>query len=155
MAFEIERKFLVNIPLWEALEKPAGQIYCQGYIYSDADKTIRVRTNGAHAYLTIKGKTTGATRSEYEYAIPLQDAENLLDEFCQNLIRKTRYVIPFGKHTWEVDVFDGENKGLIVAEIELTDENEFFDLPPWVTEEVTADARYYNAHLVAHPFSAW
>ena len=117
---------------------------------------MRVRSEGDRAYINIKGATVGATRAEFEYEIPLQDAEELLNELCQKpLIEKTRYKIENGGHTWEIDEFFGDNQGLIVAEIELNSEDQDFEKPDWVGEEVTHDPRYFNANLNKHPFSQW
>jgi CYTH domain-containing protein len=155
MALEIERKFLVDHGKWAGLSKPGGVLYRQGYILTDENKTIRVRAAGTNAFLTIKGKTTGATRNEFEYEIPLADAVELLDLFPGFELTKTRYKINHKDKLWEVDVFHGANEGLIVAEIELGSEEEKFDLPDWVTSEVTEDAKYYNSNLVSMPFTSW
>lgn len=155
MGLEIERKFLVNHTEWYRLNKPAGVPISQGYIVSTPEKTIRIRLKGDEAFLTIKGKTEGATRSEYEFHIPFEDAAELLENFCESVISKTRYNITFKNKLWEVDEFHGENKGLILAEIELDSEYEAFELPDWVTKEVTSDERYYNAFLALHPFTEW
>jgi adenylate cyclase len=151
---EIERKFLVRGDAWR--EGAAGTTYRQGYLSTVKERTVRVRTVGDRGYLTIKGITVGATRSEYEYDIPVEDAQQMLDELCERpLIEKTRFVIAAAGHDWEVDEFAGENAGLIVAEVELASEDEDVALPPWAGEEVTGDPRYYNANLIAHPFSRW
>ena len=154
MAQEIERKFLVVGDAWRALAE--GVVYRQGYLSTDADRTLRVRTVGAKGYLTVKGITVGATRTEFEYEIPLADADAMLDELClRPIIEKTRHKIPFDGLVWEVDVFAGDNDGLVVAEVELASEDQEFRLPDWIGEEVTDDPRYYNANLVAHPYKAW
>ncbi|MFT3748482.1 MAG: CYTH domain-containing protein [Agriterribacter sp.] len=155
MPIEIERKFLVNHNKWNALPKPQGKLYRQGYLLNDIHKTIRIRLSNENAFITIKGKTTGATRSEFEYNIPLTDAKQLLDNFSNNEISKTRYNISYKNKLWEVDVFHGENEGLIVAEIELQSEDEPFDIPDWITEEVTHDPKYYNANLAVLPYKHW
>lgn len=155
MPLEIERKFLINHNKWNELAKPDGKRYRQGYLLNDKNKTIRVRLSDACAFITIKGKTTGATRSEFEYNIPVADAKQLLDNFADNEISKTRYEIYYKDKLWETDVFHGENEGLIVAEIELGSEDEKFDIPDWVTEEVTDDPKYYNASLARLPFKKW
>jgi len=153
VAKEIERKFLVDSSKLPPL--PAGYIIKQGYIPTQ-DITVRVRIRNDQAFLTLKGKTTGLSRSEFEYPIPLEDARQILHELCSHpLIEKTRYVIAFGAHKWELDIFEGENKGLIVAEIELEHEEEEFELPDWVTEDVSYDRKYRNANLTVHPFSTW
>jgi adenylate cyclase len=154
MAQEIERRFLVKGNAWK--EGVQGIRYRQGYLSSQAERTVRVREAGDKAYLTIKGLSAGASRSEYEYSIPLQDAREMLDTLCeQPLIDKVRYKIPHKGHIWEVDVFAAENSGLVVAEIELQSENETFELPDWVSDEVTYDARYFNSSLSKYPFRNW
>lgn len=155
MPQEIERKFLVDQTRWEQTAKPQGELLRQGYLHADANKAIRVRVKGNKAYLTIKGKTTGAARSEFEYEIPVADATELLDTLAVSELSKIRYEVPFEGKTWEVDEFLGANQGLLVAEIELLHENEPFTLPLWALEEVTHDARYYNANLAEKPFTAW
>lgn len=155
MAIEIERKFLVDYQQWQQLEKPEGTHYRQGYILSDDKKTIRVRITDKVGYITIKGKTQGISRSEYEYTIPLKDGEEMLDNFAISELEKVRYCIDFAGKTWEVDDFMGDNEGLLMAEIELDDEAETFELPPWITVEVTDDKRYYNSRLAVNPFKNW
>lgn len=159
MAQEIERKFLVVSDEWRAGKATTIR---QGYLSTERERTVRIRTRedastgAAHAYLTIKGKTTGAARAEYEYAIPLADANEMLDTLCQRpLIEKRRYVLDHAGMTWEIDEFFGENAELIMAEIELTDEAQEFARPTWLGEEVTHDHRYFNAALAEHPYSAW
>jgi len=154
MAQEIERKFLLKSDEWRALA--TGTAYRQGYLSTDKRATVRVRTVGAQGFLTIKGLTVGAARSEYEYEIPLADALAMLESLAEKpLIEKMRYAIPVGGLVWEVDEFFGENAGLIVAEVELGSEDQVFEKPRWVGEEVTADPRYFNANLVKTPFSRW
>jgi CYTH domain-containing protein len=154
MGEEIERKFLVTGDDWRTLAE--GLSYRQGFLSTEPARTVRVRVAGDRGTLTIKGITVGARRTELEYEIPLVDAQEMLDTLCMRpLIEKTRYTLTFGAHTWEVDVFEGDNAGLIVAEIELRSEDESFDRPGWLGEEVTHDARYFNANLVAHPYRAW
>ncbi len=155
MGVEIERNFLVDRQRWEALEKPEGKAYRQGYLHSDAQKTIRVRIAADTAYLTIKGETMGISRPEFEYAIPVTDAEQLLQSFTTTEVSKTRYRIPFEGHTWEVDVFSGANEGLIIAEIELDSEEDQFLLPDWIGKEVTGQPRYYNSFLATKPYTSW
>lgn len=152
---EIERKYRVHHPAWEALEKPAGQLYRQGYLSRDPEKTIRVRLTETTAFLTIKGRNQGLSRLEFEYEIPLDDARMLLDQLAEAELSKVRYHILHEGKLWEVDVFQGRNAGLIVAEIELTREDESYTLPPWVADEVTHDPRYLNSNLTTHPFQAW
>ena len=154
MAREIERKFLVIGDAWRALAE--GVVYRQGYLSTDAKRTLRVRVAGPKGTLTVKGMTVGATRTEFEYEIPLSDAEAMLDALCiRPLIEKTRHRIEFDGLVWEVDVFAGDNHGLVVAEVELAREDQAFRLPDWIGEEVTDDPRYYNANLVAHPYKDW
>jgi len=155
MAQEIERKFLVRDiqpPPWKKLP---GRVYRQGYLSADEQRSVRVRLSSDTAFLTIKGPTRNAVRDEFEYQIPLQDAEQILHLCVQPLIEKKRYVVQHGKHAWEIDEFFGENAGLVLAEIELADVDEEFEKLTWVGQEVTHDARYYNANLARHPFSSW
>ncbi len=154
MAKEIERKFLVKGDSWRGSDN--GKRYRQGYLSTVKERTVRVRTAGDHGFITVKGISVGATRSEYEYEIPTADASEMLDRLCQRpLVEKTRYRIPFGGLTWEVDEFEGDNRGLVTAEVELQSETQPVLLPNWIGEEVTADPRYFNSNLVAHPFSKW
>ncbi len=154
MGKEIERKFLVTGDAWRQLTQ--GTMYRQGYLNSAKERTVRVRTVGDKAFLTIKGITVGATRAEYEYEIPFADCNALLDNLAEKpLIEKKRYKIPQGSLTWEIDEFFGENQGLIVAEIELVSEDQAFDKPEWIGEEVTGDPRYFNSNLIKHPFTKW
>ncbi|NHA03928.1 CYTH domain-containing protein [Mucilaginibacter sp. HC2] len=155
MGIEIERKFLVDHEQWRQLSKPAGKHYRQGYILSDDIKTIRVRVTDEHGYITIKGKTKGISRLEYEYIIPVNEGVELLNNFATSELEKTRYCINYEGKIWEVDDFLGENQGLLVAEIELEDEAEKFKLPPWITVEVTGDKKYYNSALSLNPFKGW
>lgn len=155
MAVEIERKFLLTDDSWRQ-EASAPVRYCQGYLTSSEQSSVRVRIQGDKAFLNIKSATLGVSRQEYEYAIPLDDAEKILDDLCNKpLIEKNRYFIKRGSHTWEIDEFLGDNEGLVVAELELQSENELFDKPVWVAEEVSDDARYYNVCLVTHPYKDW
>ncbi|MGD8618971.1 MAG: CYTH domain-containing protein [Gammaproteobacteria bacterium] len=154
MATEIERKFLVKDDTWRGLGE--GDHYRQGYLSTEPERTVRVRAAAGKGYLTIKGKTVNATRVEYEYVIPLQDADAMLDELCERpLIEKTRYRIDHQGLVWEVDEFEGENAGLVIAEVELASAEQVVALPAWVGDEVTADPRYYNANLITSPFSRW
>jgi len=154
MGIEIERKFLVDTDKLPPLTN--GYAIKQGYIKTPDDTTLRVRIRDKDAFLTIKGKSVGASRLEFEYPIPLQDANDMLDNLCQtSVIEKTRHLIDHEGHTWEVDVFEGDNKGLVVAEIELESEDEPFALPSWATKEVTDDIRYFNSNLVENPYSKW
>lgn len=154
MGVEIERKFLVAGDAWRALGKPV--LLRQGYLSSDPDRTVRVRVEDGAGTMTIKGRSVGATRGEWEYPIPLADANDLLDRLCQQpLIEKYRSRIAFGGNVWEVDEFLGANAGLVVAEIELASEDQAFDKPDWIGEDVTHDRRYFNSSLIRHPFSGW
>ena len=155
MGVEIERKFLVDKEQWTQLAKPQGKHYRQGYILSEVTKTIRVRITDEHGYITIKGATEGISRKEYEYIIPINEGAELLDNFAVSELEKTRYCINFAGKVWEVDEFLGDNKGLLVAEIELENEAETFKLPAWATTEVTGDKKYYNSNLAVKPFKSW
>jgi adenylate cyclase len=152
---EIERKFLVDQKKWSELVKPAGTSYIQGYLSIDDDKIVRVRVAGDKGYITIKGKSETFSHPEFEYAIPMDEALELIRLYTTTRVEKVRTRIPAGKHTWEVDEFHGENEGLLMAEIELNSPVEVFDMPDWVGEEVTGDSRYYNAYLSMHPFGTW
>jgi len=154
MSVEIERKFLVTGTAWKALGK--GTSIRQGYLSTNPDRVVRVRIEGTSATMTIKGRSVGAIRGEWEYAIPLADADELLTGLCERpLIEKTRTRISHDGMVWEVDEFFGENLGLVVAEIELQSEDQAFSKPDWIAEEVTHDARYFNSSLLKHPFTAW
>jgi len=151
---EIERKFLVNGDAWRTLAK--GTMYRQGYLNSAKERTVRIRTADEKAFLTIKGITVGAVRSEYEYEIPFDEGNAMLEQLAEKpLIEKRRYKIPVAGVTWEIDEFLGDNAGLIVAEVELTSEDQVFDKPVWLGKEVTGDSRYYNANLIRNPFTYW
>lgn len=154
MGKEIERKFLLKDNSWRSLAQ--GTRYRQGYLSSTKERVVRVRTINEKGYLTIKGITSGATRTEYEYEIPAVEAEAMLDELCEKpLIEKNRYKIDHKGLTWEVDEFSGENQGLIVAEVELESEDQDFEKPEWVSEEVTDNPRYFNSNLAANPYTRW
>jgi adenylate cyclase len=154
MGKEIERKFLVKGDAWRALAD--GTSYRQGYLNSAKERTVRIRTINDRAFLTVKGLTVGATRTEYEYEIPLADCSAMLDVLAEKpIIEKKRYKIPFAGLTWEIDEFFGDNTGLIVAEVELQSEGQAFRKPEWVGEEVTSDARYFNSNLIRHPYTRW
>jgi len=155
MGVEIERKFLVNESKWIKIEKLQGNYYKQGYLLADPNKTIRIRLTDSNGYLTIKGKTQGASRPEFEYAIPKEDAQQLLEQFSIFSLTKIRYRIAFKNKVWEVDEFLGDNSGLLIAEIELTHETEQFEIPDWVGKEVTGEAKYYNSNLSKHPYKNW
>ena len=155
MGIEIERKFLVHKDKWDSLTKPKKDFYRQGYLFSDSNKTIRVRQTNDKGYITIKGASIGISRPEFEYEIPMQDAEVLLNKFTISELIKVRYKILFKNKVWEIDEFLGDNLGLIVAEIELEHENEQFEMPDWIANEVTGINKYYNSILAIFPFSKW
>ncbi len=155
MGLEIERKFLVNHTKWKQLIKPTGAKYKQGYLLNEVNKVVRIRVTDSAAYLTIKGTTEGITRKEFEYPIPINDANELLDGFAGAKIEKTRYKVNHEGKLWEVDEFSGDNEGLIIAELELKSETETFNLPDWITFEVSNDERYYNSNLSVNPFKNW
>lgn len=157
MGIEIERKFLLHEAAGTAWKDGiSGVYYRQGYLSREKGCTVRVRVAGGKGWLTIKGATSGAMRQEYEYVIPHEEAMDLLRNMAQQpLIEKYRYSIPFAGHVWEVDEFLGENRGLVVAEVELQCEGEAVELPPWAGREVTGDTRYYNSNLAEMPFSCW
>jgi adenylate cyclase len=155
MGLEIERKFLVKNASWRDSVEDREPIL-QGYLAEAGRATVRVRAKGDRGFLTIKGKTTGVTRSEYEYEIPIEDARAMLETLsCLPVIDKVRHRVRCGARLWEVDVFAGENAGLVLAEIELASEEEPFELPDWAGAEVSDDPRYYNSNLARHPFCRW
>lgn len=154
MGIEIERKFTVRHRAF--LDGLSGERLTQGYLSHAVHATVRVRIQGQTAWLTVKGQNQGARRLEFEYSVPVDDARQMLRQLCPaGVIDKTRYRLPIGQHVWEVDVFHGDNQGLIVAEIELTDDNEPFEHPDWLGDEVTDDPRYYNSALSQTPYSHW
>lgn len=157
MGLEIERKFLVDHAKWNTLIKPKPDYFIQGYLHSEPGKTIRVRATNQKGFITIKGKSSkdGLSRSEFEYEIPKQEALELLTTFTEKTIEKNRYEILFEDNVWEVDVFEGSNNGLIVAEIELESAEQAFKKPDWVREEVTSDFRYFNSALIETPYTKW
>ena len=152
MPVEIERKFLVRGDGWKTAH---GVRFIQGYLNHDRERTVRVRIAGNKAFLTIKGINNGAARAEFEYEIPVHDAEQLLKICDGPLIEKTRHMIDYAGMTWEVDEFHGANDGLVVAEIELQNAAQTFDRPAWIGPEVTADARYFNSNLAVRPYASW
>jgi adenylate cyclase len=155
MAVEIERKFLVKSDSWRSQVESEAHLM-QGYLSSGGKATVRVRIKGDAAYLTIKGATTGISRSEYEYLIPVADAQAMMQELAlYPAIDKTRYRVRCGKHLWDLDLFAGENEGLVMAEVELGSEDETFEMPEWAGEEVSGDRRYYNSYLSRHPYKHW
>jgi CYTH domain-containing protein len=154
MPSEIERKYLVLEGAW----KPSspGVLYRQGYLSSAEQRVVRVRIAGDQAFLTVKGPTTGVTRLEFEYPIPLHDAAVMLDRLCeQPLIEKTRYCEEFAGHRWEIDEFHGDNSGLLIAEIELASQTEQYEVPPWAAIDVSHDPRYFNSNLWRNPYKNW
>ena len=154
MAKEIEKKFLVKSDAWK--EGAKITYYKQGYLSSTKERVVRVRTIDKKGFLTIKGITIGVTRSEFEYEIPAEEANLMLDNLCEKpVIEKNRAKVNFGGLVWEIDEFFGENQGLVVAEVELTDENQEIKKPDWVGEEVSGDPRYFNSNLIKHPFTQW
>ena len=155
MPVEIERKFLVLNDDWRQAAHGAQHLR-QGYLNDETRCSVRVRTGGGRAWLNIKSATIGAQRQEFEYEIPLADAHRMLDTLSRKpLIEKVRHLVDVGRHTWEIDVFEGDNAGLIVAEIELEHPDEAFEKPAWLGEEITHDVRYYNTSLSRHPYKDW
>ena len=152
MGTEIERKFLVTDQDWQS---HPSTYFSQGYLNRDKNRTVRVRIAGQNAWLTIKGESLGPTRPEFEYAIPAQDATQLLKLCDQPLIEKNRFVVSYEGLNWEVDQFLGANQGLVVAEIELSSADQTFKLPPWIGREVTDEPKYFNSNLSKHPYSRW
>lgn len=153
MAIEIERKFLVKKNSWTSPNE--GTLYIQGYLSSSPETTVRIRIAGKIGFITIKGKTTGFSREEFEYEIPVEDAEILLKK-CKNApIKKIRYKVLLNGTLWEIDEFLEENSGLLMAEVELPDEKASFFRPEWLGKEVTDDKRYHNSHIAQHPFKTW
>lgn len=152
MPVEIERKFLVKGTEWR---QAAPLRLSQGYLNRDVQRTVRVRITDAKAFLTIKGATKGASRAEFEYEIPVADAEQLLTLCDGPLIEKRRHVVVYRGTTWEIDEFLGDNTGLVVAEVELEREDQPFERPPWLGEDVTHDSRYFNSNLAVRPYKDW
>lgn len=153
MPLEIERKFLVIGSPWT--NWGAGKLLRQGYLSRSKSAVTRIRIDSEVGYFTIKGKTVGISRVEYEYEIPLEDAQSLLLLCEGHIIEKKRWKVPHGKHVWDFDVFEGVNQGLVIAEIELSDPDELFDKPSWLGEEVSHDPRFFNASLAQKPWSEW
>ncbi len=154
MAIEIERKFIIKNNEWHTPEI-MGLSMKQGYLTNSPESVVRIRMAGEQAFITVKGKTKGATRLEFEYEIPVTDALEML-ELCQKpLVEKIRYMIYYRGFEWSIDIFSGSNQGLAVAEIELDSEEQCFEIPPWARREVTEDPRYYNSNLINHPFNSW
>ncbi|WP_024831422.1 CYTH domain-containing protein [Ruminiclostridium josui] len=154
MSIEIEKKFLVKSDDYKACAKPV--LFRQGYLSTSIGRTVRVRRYDDKGYITVKGKTNHCTRLEYEYCIPTDDADNMLDNLClQPIIEKVRHFLVYKGHEWIVDEFLGANKGLVVAEIELNNEKDSFEKPDWLGKEITSDVRYYNSNLVNNPYNTW
>ena len=155
MAMEIERKYLVRSDEWR--EQVHHRIrYRQGYLANTAHCSVRVRVGGDSAHVNVKGRTVGASRLEFEYPVPLEDATIMLGDLCLPfIVEKTRYLVRYAEQEWEVDVFEADNAGLVVAEIELEHEAQAITLPPWVGEEVTDQVRYYNSSLAVTPYKRW
>ncbi len=155
MALEIERKFLVTSQAWRQ-SSTRSRHFRQGYLARADRASVRVRSDGEQAWLNIKAAVAGASRAEFEYPVPIGDAEVMLTTLCADaLVEKTRFWVPYAEHTWEVDVFEGANAGLVVAEVELGAVDEPVALPPWVGREVTEDVRYYNNYLAMKPYATW
>jgi adenylate cyclase len=155
MAKEIERKFTVTSDTWRVYVTHQEN-FIQGYLANNKSCSIRVRLSGDSATLNIKSAALNVYRDEFDYPIPLPDGKELLTRICQPpFIEKTRYYVQYRDHTWEIDEFKGENKGLVIAEIELKSTDELFDRPDWVGKEVSDDYRYYNVMLLEHPFKNW
>ncbi len=155
MGIEIERKFLVVNDGWRPLARQSLECR-QGYINVKGEGSVRIRILGGRGFLTLKGPRAGLSRAEFEYPVPLTDAEELLASFCRHsTITKVRHQVPFGGKTWEIDEFRRENRGLVLAEVELDSEEESLSLPGWAGKEVSFDDRYFNANLAKNPFTAW
>ncbi len=155
MATEIEHKYkVINNSFMHGYA--SATYFRQGYLSTDKSCIVRIRIAGKKAFLTIKGENKGCARPEFEISIDIITAQSMLDNLCHSpIIEKTRYLYPYAGHTWEIDLFHGENEGLVIAEIELHSENELYELPPFVGENVTGIPRYYNSCLAQHPYSAW
>lgn len=150
---EIERKFLVDLKKWKPTDE--GKKIEQGYLSVEQGRVVRVRIAGQNAFLTIKGKTHEISRTELEYEIPVEDAKVLLQMCLDVPIQKTRFIEMVNGHKWEIDIFEGANQGLVMAEIELKSEDQKFDLPEWVLNEVSYDHRFFNSWLSKNPYSTW
>jgi adenylate cyclase len=154
MGLEIERKFLVKNDNWKSVADSGTKVK-QGYLNSEMERTVRVRTASEKGILTIKGKNQNLTRAEFEYEIPIDDADALMNLCEKPIIEKTRHLVKMDTNTWEIDVFEGKNKGLVVAEIELQSEDQVVQYPDWLGQEVSTDARYFNSSLIKNPFENW
>lgn len=155
MNLEIERKFLIDKTLWQQVKPEKSAFMKQAYLSVDPAKTIRIRIAGETGFLTIKGLSKGISRQEFEYEIPVSDANQLINDFTSEAIEKIRHYVTFENKLWEVDEFKGANEGLMVAEIELQSEAEKFEKPEWVLDDVTSDQRYANSSLSQNPFKNW
>jgi adenylate cyclase len=155
MGFEIERKYLVKRDLWEKVKIDESVLISQGYLSTDPERTVRIRTTKEKGFVTIKGVAKGISRLEYEYEIPLTEAKEIIERLTSNAIEKIRHFTTINGKLWEVDEFLGANAGLIVAEIELQTEDEQFLKPAWIDKEVTDDRRYSNSNLSTRPFKTW
>ncbi len=153
MATEIERKFLVNTKTWKPTVQ--GTRLVQAYLSIDPNPTVRVRIAGEKAFLTIKGRSKTISRPEFEYEIPVDEAQEMMELAISSPVEKIRYEMMHEGFLWEVDVFSGKNKGLLIAELELESENQAFPRPDWLLDEVSGDRRYYNSYLSEHPFQEW
>ena len=154
MALEIERKFLLKDDSWKS-HVVRSHILKQGYLAASPGPTVRIRTSDHSAFLTIKGKTTGISRVEFEYDVPMEEALELLKLSANAPIEKTRHIVKANGHVWEIDVFEGANLGLVLAEVELQSEDEQIVLPSWIGIEVSDDPRYFNSYLSQNPFNEW
>ncbi|MCD6068063.1 MAG: hypothetical protein K0S33_2889 [Bacteroidetes bacterium] len=155
MTYEIEHKYSVKPEIWKTVHPDKSVEVKQAYLHSDPDKTIRIRTMDSKGYITIKGKTVGASRPEYEYEIPHADALELIAGFATQVIEKRRHYVDYNGNTWEVDEFFGSNRGLMIAEIELSHEGQVYDLPEWIDKNITEDKRYSNSNLALRPYTTW
>jgi adenylate cyclase len=154
MGTEIERKFLLKSDAWRS--QAEGKLYRQGYVFKSTGVTVRIRIVGTQGYITLKGKVEHFARPEFEYEIPVDDAQTMLDLWCHpRIVEKIRYRISFGNLVWEVDEFQGFNQGLVLAELELDSADRVFELPDWVGQEVSGQERYYNSSLAVYPYSQW
>jgi adenylate cyclase len=140
---------------WGNSFKEGGHYYRQGYMLTDLQKTIRIRVTDEQGFITIKGLSIGPSRPEYEYEIPVPEAKELLDAFCNSVVSKLRYKVYHANNLWEVDEFQDENAGLIIAELELESEDDVFELPDWIDKEVTGENKYYDSNLSIHPYKNW
>ncbi len=155
MGKEIERKFLIKDDTWKSMVSKEV-IIKQGYLNTDPNRTVRVRIKGDNGFITIKGSSkNGISRTEFEYDIPCEDAGEMLGMCDDHIIEKTRFEVPFREHLFEIDVFEGQNRGLVLAEVELKSEDQQVDLPNWIGEEVSGDKKYYNSYLSKYPFGQW